>query len=99
MLEQLNAAFDEIWNAAPLMIRGNTALKERARAQFLELLSSAAQKAGTPEGVRALIAIHKIGRILISAKVIAQDPDPSPEAIANMIEQLISRLQGAQPTT
>lgn len=85
--------FDEFWDkTVPALFRGNVGIKNLARVKFAELINEILRAGTTPEGARALAATHKIGRVLIAAKVIADDPHPDPEAIANAVQALIARL-------
>lgn len=86
--------FDHFWTSTvPFPWNQNEALKRRALDAWNEAIAELAKAAGTPDGVRTAAAMLKIGRILLSAKVILNDPNPDPEKIATAIQALVDRLK------
>lgn len=94
-----DSIFDEFWTrTVPVPFSMNAALKARAKVSWNEMLTQVFQQCGSPEFAQSLVAIHKIGRILMSARVIAQDPDPDPEKIAAAVQTLIDRMKVSDVT-
>src|SRR5271165_3452480 len=88
--------FDEFWNAQkvklPLYLR-NDATKELARGLLTAAVQGAAQAAGTPQGVRALIAFSRVAAIVKGVNGVCDSPDPSPEEVAAAVERLVAKVK------
>ncbi len=90
----IDSLFDEFWDrTVPLPFRYNKKLKGQARVTWNKLVLELQRGSGTPNAVRCLAALLKIGRVLTAAKVIVNDPNPDPETIATAVEALIERLK------
>ena len=89
--------FDELWDKqVPLMYRLHPLsgpLKSIARNLMDEALKVMAQKAGAPDGVKAIIAFARIQAIVIGAKGVLDAPDPTPEQVAEAVERLVQRVK------
>lgn len=90
--------FDQFWQSiVPFPWNANATIKARARMCWNQALDQLARSAGTPPGIQTAAAMLKIGRILLSAKVILNDPSPDPEKIATAVQALVERLKIETP--
>jgi len=99
-MTELDVIFEQFWNSGtvPAFFRTDK-VKATARLAFDRLCVDLAQFAGRPNTIKTAIAVHKIGRMLQAAQVIAQDPEPDPEAVTAAVQQILERLQKEHPTT
>jgi hypothetical protein len=92
--------FESFWTrTVPLPFRLSGKLKEQARASWDLLIEEIFQAAGTPNAIAAAACTIRIGRLLSSARLIVNDPNPSPDAIAKAIESLLERLKRVEEKT
>jgi hypothetical protein len=95
-LSQARDWFDEFWdqNVAllPVYLRG-APVKKIAR-ELLQLgLKAMAKQAGTPDGVKAIIAFARVKAIVTGTKGVLDAPDPTPEQVAEAVERLVQRVK------
>ena len=88
--------FDDFWDAnvrsLPAIMRG-TSVKELARNLMQEALKGMAKQAGTPDGVRAIIAFARITAICKGAQGVLDAPDPTPEQVTEAVQRLVDRVK------
>lgn len=88
--------FDVLWeekkSALPFYLQSDSA-KTLARQMVSVVLDGMAKQAGTPEGVRVIIAFAKIVRIMKGSQGVLDSPDPSPEQVADAVEKLMQRVK------
>jgi hypothetical protein len=88
--------FDVFWeqqkNKLPVYLR-NDATRTLARGMVNASIQAAAQYAGTPPGVRALVAFARITAVLRGTAGVLDAPNPSPEEIATAVERLVQRVK------
>lgn len=92
--------FDQLWEEQqknlPLLLRTERA-KETARSLTGFALEAFGKQATTPDGVRALIAMGKITRMVKAAREGTQNtldaPEPTPEQVEEFVSRLVERLK------
>lgn len=88
--------FDDFWdqNVAmlPVYLRGMP-IKKLARELMQLGLKAMARQAGTPEGVKAVIAFARVKAILQGAQGVLDAPDPSAEQVTDAVERLVQRVK------
>jgi hypothetical protein len=88
--------FDDFWDqnvrTLPAMFRSN-AVKEVARKLLDELLKHLARKAGTPDGVKAIVAFARIAAILKGSQGVLDAPDPSPDQVVEAVQRLVDKVK------
>jgi len=88
--------FDRLWHEyspkLPVLLRTDSA-KKIAREIADVAIREFAKQAGTPEGVRAIIAYAKISAILKGTRGVCDAPDPTPEEVTEAVKKLVERLK------
>ena len=88
--------FDRLWAEAsprlPVLLRSEGA-KRIAREVADLAIREFAKQAGTPEGVRAIIAYAKISAILKGTRGVCDAPDPTPEEVTEAVQRLVDKLK------
>jgi hypothetical protein len=86
--------FDALWEKhSPDMPWWMRSQKEAARTMMGPILDSFANQAKTPEGVRAIIAFAKIAKIVKGARGVLDDPNPTPDQVAEAVQRLVERVK------
>jgi len=88
--------FDRLWAEAsprlPVLLRSEGA-KRIAREVADLAIREFAKQAGTPEGVRAIIAYAKISAILKGARGVCDAAEPTPEEVTEAVQRLVDKLK------
>jgi hypothetical protein len=88
--------FDRLWDAQshklPIYLRNDSG-KKVARSFVAGMIETLGAAAKTPEGMRQVVAYARIAAILRGSRGILDQPDPSPEQVADAVERLVQRLK------
>jgi hypothetical protein len=86
--------FDVWWDQnqklIPTWLRGQ---KKAARLVVAGLIDAMGKQASTPEGIRMIVAFGRIATSVKRVRGVMNEPDPSPDQVAEFVERLVERVK------